>query len=310
MHFVRCRSSTLAAAEVAVILADLSQLLRAGAIPAAILVLSIAMFCLRKKLAAFLRAVRTMMAPPAIKTLKEEDVIAAEQADLARRRDVAFRNGRGNDADDHRDAVGLALSGGGIRSAMFNLGVLQAIHAVGLYRYLDYLSAVSGGSYLGVHLASQMKKLDENSPSGRPNLREDFPLKPEPTGAQPHRVRRFIRRGNYLDRPWEFFFAYFGGLFLNLLVFGVALLFVCTLLACIWRWFDQPDIRAAVALNENDPDGLLHNLTPDLVRPFIPTLLLLLPWWWAGWWFRRRLREAKFNYDHRSVERALRFPRA
>src|SRR5260370_38544663 len=122
MHFVRCRSSTLAAAEVAVILADLSQLLRAGAIPAAILVLSIAMFCLRKKLAAFLRAVRTMMAPPAIKTLKEEDVIAAEQADLARRRAVAFRNGRGNHADDHRAAAGPPPPCGGIAPALCSLG--------------------------------------------------------------------------------------------------------------------------------------------------------------------------------------------
>lgn len=43
---------------------------------------------------------------------------------------------------------GLALSGGGIRSATFNLGVLQALNR---YRVLgfDYLSTVSGGGYTG-----------------------------------------------------------------------------------------------------------------------------------------------------------------
>ena len=44
--------------------------------------------------------------------------------------------------------VGLALSGGGIRSATFNLGVLQALAKYGLLRKFDYLSTVSGG---GVH---------------------------------------------------------------------------------------------------------------------------------------------------------------
>ncbi|MDP2308907.1 MAG: hypothetical protein Q8P18_22990 [Pseudomonadota bacterium] len=45
--------------------------------------------------------------------------------------------------------VGLALSGGGIRSAMFNLGILQGLHRSGLLRHVDYLSTVSGGGYIG-----------------------------------------------------------------------------------------------------------------------------------------------------------------
>jgi hypothetical protein len=45
--------------------------------------------------------------------------------------------------------TGLALSGGGVRSAAFSLGVLQALNCrVGL-RHLDYLSTVSGGGYIG-----------------------------------------------------------------------------------------------------------------------------------------------------------------
>ncbi len=48
-----------------------------------------------------------------------------------------------------RDLTGLALSGGGIRSATFNLGVLQALNRGRLLGYFDYLSTVSGGGYLG-----------------------------------------------------------------------------------------------------------------------------------------------------------------
>src|SRR5262245_39197384 len=44
---------------------------------------------------------------------------------------------------------GLALSGGGIRSATFALGVTQAFAARGLMQRFDYLSTVSGGGYLG-----------------------------------------------------------------------------------------------------------------------------------------------------------------
>ena len=45
--------------------------------------------------------------------------------------------------------VGLALSGGGIRSSTFCLGVLQALNKAGLIKRIDYLSTVSGGGYIG-----------------------------------------------------------------------------------------------------------------------------------------------------------------
>ena len=45
--------------------------------------------------------------------------------------------------------VGLALSGGGIRSATFGLGVLQGLYSLGVYERLDYISTVSGGGYIG-----------------------------------------------------------------------------------------------------------------------------------------------------------------
>lgn len=48
-----------------------------------------------------------------------------------------------------RDLVGIALSGGGIRSATFNLGLLQGLARFRLLDRLDYLSTVSGGGYIG-----------------------------------------------------------------------------------------------------------------------------------------------------------------
>jgi len=48
--------------------------------------------------------------------------------------------------------VGLGISGGGIRSASFGLGVLQALHRYKKIVTLDYLSSVSGGGYVASSL--------------------------------------------------------------------------------------------------------------------------------------------------------------
>lgn len=48
--------------------------------------------------------------------------------------------------------IGLSLSGGGIRSATFSLGVMQALAAKDLLKRVDYLSTVSGGGYIGSSL--------------------------------------------------------------------------------------------------------------------------------------------------------------
>ena len=50
------------------------------------------------------------------------------------------------------------LSGGGIRSATFNLGVLQGLQDLNLLRHVDYLSTVSGGGFIGSWLAGNVKR--------------------------------------------------------------------------------------------------------------------------------------------------------
>ncbi len=51
------------------------------------------------------------------------------------------------DQPQPENLVGLALSGGGIRSAATCLGAMQALDAKGVMRQVDYLSSVSGGGY-------------------------------------------------------------------------------------------------------------------------------------------------------------------
>ncbi len=54
--------------------------------------------------------------------------------------------------------VGLAISGGGIRSATFGLGVMEALKEQGVLKQLDYLSTVSGGGYIGSWLTANCKR--------------------------------------------------------------------------------------------------------------------------------------------------------
>ncbi len=72
---------------------------------------------------------------------------AEREAIVARRQHYKI-----NTAKPH--AIGLALSGGGIRSATFSLGVLAALARRGVLAQLDYLSTVSGGGYLGSFLST------------------------------------------------------------------------------------------------------------------------------------------------------------
>ena len=52
----------------------------------------------------------------------------------------------------------LCLSGGGIRSATFNLGVIQTLARIGLLGKFDYLSSVSGGGYIASWLRAWMHR--------------------------------------------------------------------------------------------------------------------------------------------------------
>jgi hypothetical protein len=70
------------------------------------------------------------------------------------------------DAASAMDLVGLSFSGGGIRSATFNLGILQGLADLGLLRKFDYLSTVSGGGYIGSWLEAWILRAGRTEKSG------------------------------------------------------------------------------------------------------------------------------------------------
>lgn len=53
---------------------------------------------------------------------------------------------------------GIALSGGGVRSATINLGVLEIFNQCGILKLADYLSTVSGGGYIGGYVHTGLRQ--------------------------------------------------------------------------------------------------------------------------------------------------------
>jgi hypothetical protein len=78
------------------------------------------------------------------------EVYAAEYKEI---RDVDGGSREPTTADEMK---GLALSGGGVRSASFCLGVMQALNAAAVLQKIDYLSTVSGGGYIGSSMTVAM----------------------------------------------------------------------------------------------------------------------------------------------------------
>ena len=88
-----------------------------------------------------------------------ERVIAAELEDVAARREWhGFDGPAPVSPAPPGDLAGLALSGGGIRSATFCLGVLQSLNRLKLLPAFDYVSTVSGGGYVGAWWAAWLAR--------------------------------------------------------------------------------------------------------------------------------------------------------
>jgi hypothetical protein len=179
---------------------------------------------------------------------------------------------RGTDTAENRAwdmrLLGLSFSGGGIRSATFNLGVLQTLAALGLLKHVDYLSTVSGGGYIGTWLAALAQRTFACAPQGTANAEtegadqgtlpfdnpgytsfeqrlawtagdeHDAAMQPHDAGRE-HAAIRFLREfSNYLTPKlgifsgdtWALFSIYLRNALLNQLVLVCAL---ATLVLCI-----------------------------------------------------------------------------
>lgn len=101
------------------------------------------------------------------------------------------KNGLELPTDDN--LIGLAISGGGVRSATLGLGLFQAFIRANVLKCFDYLSTVSGGGYIGSCLSSLLSRepnnLEKYSPAPNANERykaeevglseDDCPLSPK-----------------------------------------------------------------------------------------------------------------------------------
>jgi hypothetical protein len=145
-----------------------------------------------------------------------------------------------------KQLVGLAFSGGGIRSATFNLGVLQALARLKLLGKFNYLSTVSGGGYIGSWLMAWMKR--RGVPDVRAQLR---PERGRQAGGSEVSEIHFLRRfSNYLTPKlgwlgadmWTVIAVYVRNLVLNLIVLSSAfagLLMLPRLVAFLSRFLSQ-----------------------------------------------------------------------
>jgi hypothetical protein len=94
------------------------------------------------------------MAPPRSDSIDDAypgALRAAEEAQVHLRRTQSH-------VDPDAPLVGVALSGGGIRSATFCIGFFQALARKKLVRRIDYISTASGGGYFGSFLGAAFSR--------------------------------------------------------------------------------------------------------------------------------------------------------
>jgi patatin-like phospholipase len=117
----------------------------------------------------------------------------------------------------------LCISGGGIRSATFGLGILQGLARCGLLEKFHYVSTVSGGGYIGSWLSAWIK----NDPDGIRGVVDELKRRPDSTlEPEPQPVRHLREFSNYLAPRtgltsvdfWTLITTFIRNMFLNWLV--------------------------------------------------------------------------------------------
>ncbi|HKP14374.1 MAG TPA: patatin-like phospholipase family protein, partial [Blastocatellia bacterium] len=140
----------------------------------------------------------------------------------------------------------LCISGGGIRSATFALGVLQGLARAGLLGKFHYLSTVSGGGYIGSWLSSWIHRTGIGQV-----VSELAGESVSATAPEPKPVRHLRSYSNYLSPKlgllsadsWTLAAIYIRNLFLNWLVlvpFLAAALMVPRIYAAALRQVTDP----------------------------------------------------------------------
>jgi choline dehydrogenase-like flavoprotein len=103
------------------------------------------------------------------------------------------------------NVTGLGLSGGGIRSATFNLGILQGLARGRALRYIDFLSTVSGGGYIGGYIGRFFDHLRNDTFIGNPDISAAGPVRVEDELIDPNsqQIAWLRKHGNYISPAGE-----------------------------------------------------------------------------------------------------------
>ena len=122
--------------------------------------------------------------------------------------------------ENDKNLVGIAFSGGGIRSATFGLGVLEGLRDNDLLKQVHYISTVSGGGYVGAWFSANCKRtiqrqIDEFEKTKDPNSDEKPPESFPESWLDGNCLRKewddsvsYLRRySNYLSPKLGFFSA-------------------------------------------------------------------------------------------------------
>ena len=126
---------------------------------------------------------------------EERDVIYGGAGKVVSKEKEHINNWRGR-----KPLTGIALSGGGIRSASFCLGALQALAYGRWLPEFDYLSTVSGGGYIGTSLSYFLHYSKKNKKSDTPKFdvsKSKFPYRSHQVAGA---LKGASEDGSLLDR--------------------------------------------------------------------------------------------------------------
>jgi hypothetical protein len=220
-----------------------------------------------------------------------QKILAAERQSIdARRRHYGI--------PEKAHTIGLALSGGGIRSATFSLGILVALARRAILPQIDYLSTVSGGGFVGSFLTVFLSSTADEQKEPRIGLRSsELPFLRQEGEAEA--LRHIRHHSKYLASRslWERTKTVSAQIY-GMLVNFAGILFIAAILALveffvrdasvsrgIWTTAAMLSVAALLAASFVSPlllrRGLAAQRTADSIVAALFLILLALVGWKA-----------------------------
>ena len=216
-------------------------------------------------------------AKSADEVLHDEIVLLSERRKVQGMPTPAAPRDSGESREDAEGLTGLALSGGGVRSAAFCLGFIQGMCSAGRMKAFDFLSTVSGGGYAGAMFSTEVAqkkgvKVDWRSEEERSNdsdFSSRLDIEPESDGSQSERVTHLSMHGKMMTNFLRLFSRHLWGLIVNVAFALSGIVAIAGLLAYVMRWPWDKDIL---------PYLRQLQFTTDLSKPFFFAVIAFMVW--------------------------------